>query len=307
MAAGGTLIAGNSALLAGPLGNVYIGFDGVILGKTTADTALKPDEDVKDIKYSQDGSKASDHVSTGKLFNLTAEFGEISTALLKKLDYSFSSNALVGGNDSGVLGRFIYTSLRDNKAKVLKIWATDADGNILENAHDTLCFYEVLPVIDSNLINWGAETQRNVPVSFKIYYHQFGVDQVVGGPSGAFGYYGSATDCKIPAVVWPDAGAPVITIAKVVSATSMEVSFDENIALQGGSYAGGLIAKVDGVFKSPSGVTVSGVKATATFAGGSFALGDVITVSISAIVFQDTESSPNVFGGVSDKAVTNSI
>ena len=98
------------------------------------------------------------------------------------------------------MGRYIYQSLRDNKQGKLIITATDENGAKRTVDDDILNFYEVVPIIDENIINWGADTQRNLPVRFMIYYSEFGASQVSGGPSGAFGYYGSATTEKVPAI-----------------------------------------------------------------------------------------------------------
>lgn len=305
----GTLIAGNSALLSGPLGNVYVGFDGYKLGKTTEDTALNKDEDVKDILFSQDGTKPADHVSTGMLMMVTATFGEIKTSLLKKILYTFNSQAAEdgSGDDSGTFGRRIYSSLRNTVAKTLRIWATDSDGNILEDDENMINFYEAVPVIDENIINWGADTQRNLPVSFMIYFHEFGVDRVSGGPYGAFGYYGDPAQEKVPATAWPDIAAPVLLTAVATDATSLILTFDENVDFQGGAYSAGLVAKVNGEFVAP----VSGSAALAvidmTFGAGTFTAGDEIEVYISGAVVEDTETVPNTYPGIDSFPVTNSV
>lgn len=303
--ANGTLTPGNSNLLLGPLGNVYIGFAGYILGKTTADTALSKDEDVKDIKYSQDGTKAADHISTGMLLELKAEFGEVSTALLEKIMYFFSSKQ-TSGDDSGTFGRYIYKSLRSNKAGALKVFATDSSGNILTAASDVMNFYEVVPVVDANLINWGADTQRNVPVKFRIYYHPFGGSQVVGGPAGAFGYYGDNTVEKVPALTWPTDTDPKLVSATVLSATQIKFVFSQAIALQGGSYSGGIVAKVNGIFKAASAVSVSTTDATVTFPAASFATGNTVEGVISSIVFEASVGGAD-FQGVAAATVTNPL
>lgn len=196
------LVAGNSNLLLGPLGNCRITFDGDELGKTTEDTSLNKIEDVKDILYSQDGTQAADHVPTGILYRLDATFGKIKTALLEKILYSFSSQVtdFSSENDSGTFGRYIYQSLRDNKSGNLIIQATDSNGAARTEAKDTLNFYEAVPIIDENILNWGADTQRNLPAQFYIYYKDFGTSAVSGGPSGAFGYYGSNTAELVPAI-----------------------------------------------------------------------------------------------------------
>lgn len=196
------LIAGNSNLWLGPLGNCRIEFDGDTLGKTTEDTSITKDEDRKDIIYSQDGTKASDHISTGVAYLVNATFGEISTELLKKLLYGFSSEVSnpAAEDDSGTFGRYIYTSLRTNIAKSLKIYATDENGAARSGAKDIMCFYEALPLVEENIANWGADTQRNLPVQFYLYFKEFGTDQVSGGPYGAFGYYGDPAKELVPAV-----------------------------------------------------------------------------------------------------------
>lgn len=200
-----SLEASNSYLLQGPLGNVLINFDGDDLGKTTEDTQLTKIEDVKDIIYSQDGTQPADHVSTGMLMQLSATFAEIRTTLLEKIVYSFSSQATAPStDDSGTFGRYIYQSLRDNKQGKLIVTATNENGAKRTNDDDILNFYEVVPLIDENLINWGADTQRNLPARFMIYFSEFGVSQVSGGPSGAFGYYGSASQELVPDIsVYP--------------------------------------------------------------------------------------------------------
>jgi hypothetical protein len=305
--ANGTLIDGNSELLAGPLGNSYVAFNGWLLGKTTEDIAFNKDEDVKDIMYSQDGTKPSDHVSTGHLMNVSATFGEIKTSLLKQILYSFNSQATAATDDSGTFGRNIYTSLRNTKAKPLRIYATDSDGNILTNDQDIINCYEALPLIDENIINWGADTQRNLPVTFQIYFNEFGTNQVVGGPSGAFAYYGDPAQEKVPALVWPDVAEPVLVSATATSATNLDIVFDKNIAFQGGSYSVGIIANVDGTFVDPTSGSITTTTASMTFAAATFTAGDVIEVSISSVVIEDTETTPNTYSGVDGQPVTNSV
>ena len=138
---GAGLIAGNSELLNGPLGNVLIGFKGFMLGKTTEDTALVPDEDLKDILFSQDGTKPSDHITTGALMMVNATLAEVKTSLLELIKAGFSSKATPGsGNDSGTFSKFIYTSHRTERAGVLRLYATDAQGFPLTDDEDVANF-----------------------------------------------------------------------------------------------------------------------------------------------------------------------
>jgi hypothetical protein len=91
------LITNGSKLLEGPLGNVRIGFNGWDMGLTTEDTALVKEEDRKDILYSQTGTKAADHISTGQNLLLNCVFGEIKTQLLAQILYSFQTQASTDG------------------------------------------------------------------------------------------------------------------------------------------------------------------------------------------------------------------
>ena len=308
-ASGKAIVPGNSQLLAGPLGNGYIAFDGWNLGLTTEDTNLEFDKDIKDILYSQRGTKPSDHVETGKLMVLNATFGEVSTSLLKLIDYAFISNASDDGtgDDSGVFIDYMYKSLRENKAKVLRFIAADANGEPLTQDYNIKNFYEAVPIIESTYLNWGADTQRNVPVRFMIYSKIFGTEQISGGPYKAFGYYGDPATNKVPAVVWPDLAGPQVQSAEATTATNVDVVFDENLALQGGSYTGGIIVKVNGAYVVPTGASVSTVTLSVTLPASSISAGDDVEISISDTVLEDTESTPNDFAGIDNYAVTNSV
>ena len=90
-----------SKLFDGPLGVVQVGFAGYNLGKTSQDTKLKPDIDIKDINYQQLGTKPADHVITGADWVLDAVFAEIKTELLKALfPYLVASQGSVGNDFS---------------------------------------------------------------------------------------------------------------------------------------------------------------------------------------------------------------
>ena len=305
---GAPLVAGNSELLNGPLGNCLIGFNGYMLGKTTEDTQLAPDEDVKEILYSQEGTKAADLVTTGAVMMLTATFAEIKTSLLSLLKSGFSSLATPGsGDDSGTFGRFLYSSHRDNRAGVLRLYATDSNGFALLDDEDVTNFYEVVPIVNDNLINWGADTQRNLPVQFWIFFKKFDTP-IALGPLGAFGYFGDPAQEKVPAAAWPDIAAPVLVSATATTATNIDLVFDENIATQGGALPAMIVAKVNGSYISPSSIGApSGVGVALTFPAASFANGDTIELSISALVFEDTETVPNAYLGVDGATVINTV
>ena len=306
---GAILIPGNSGLLVGPLGNVLMGYNGYMLGLTTEDTSLANQEDVKDILYSQEGTQPSDHVTTGKLLVVNGAFAEISTALLKLIVPGFNSLSTPGvGDDSATIGRFIYTSHRQNRAKALRLYATNSGGNALLDDESVLNCYEAIFLITDTILNWGADTQRNVAFQCIIYYHKFGVDQVLGGPSGAFGYYGDPSQEKVPATTWPDVAAPLLLTAEATAATSLDLTFDEAIATQVGATADMIVCKVNGEFVNATVIGVPvGAVSTLTFPAASFANGDVIEISISALAFQDLEVTPNLFIGVDGQTVINSV
>jgi hypothetical protein len=303
---GGALFVGDSKLFDLPLGVVKVGFNGYDLGKTGADTEFTPDQDIKDIIYQQDGTKPADHVRTGLEYILSCTFSEISTGLLTQLMSGISTQNSSAADDTGTIDRNQYQSMRDNEAKVLKVAAVNANGVPSTDDEDTLFFYEAIPIIDGTLINWGADSQRMLPVQFRIKWHEFTAGQS-STKSGAFGYWGDPTTEDVPAAVWPDVEAPAIVTAIAVSATSLEVTFDENIAFQSAFATDEYFADVDGEFNAPTAGVIATTKLTLTFAAATFASGDIIKLTISSIALQDTAATPNTYDGVSGLLCTNSV
>jgi len=306
---GKNIISNGTGLLLGPLGQCKIGFKGWDLGKTTEETILSKEEDRLDVLYQQNGSKPADHVSTGTNYLLAATFGEISTQLLKQLIYSFNSQASEdgSGDDSGTFGVDQFCSLRDNHAGPIRIAPLDCDGQELTDLEDILNYYDVLAMVDENLINWSVDTQRNIPVSFYIYLKEFGDDQVGGGPAAAFGYYGDPSVELVPATDWPDLEGPQITSAIASSATQIDLIFNETVALVGGSYTAGIIVKVNDDWVAPTTVIVATNTSTITLPAASISSGDIVEISISDNVYEDTESTPNIMEEVNNLVVTNSV
>lgn len=304
MALGGALTVGNSKLFEGPLGVVKMGFAGYDLGKTNADTTLTPDQDIKDIMHQQDGTKASDNVRTGIEYLLAATFSEINTGLLVAMMAGVSSANTNPAADSGTISRDIYQSMRDNEAGVLKIAAVDALGIPSESDDDIMFFYEAIPMVEGELIQWGADTQRNFPVTFRIKFHIF-----VSGTAGAFGYWGDPTVEGADVAVWPDVEAPILVSATVDDATDLTVTFNENLAFFGaGSFAVGTCsAKVNGVLIPAASAVISTVDVTFTFPASTFLTTDVVELFITEVCLEDTEATANVYGGVSDYPVVNPL
>ena len=111
MSVGGALFVGNSELWSGPLGVVRIGFRGYDLGKTTEESSLEPDQDIKDILFQQEGTKPSDHVRTGMEFMFKCVLGEINTGLLIQMMSGITSENASAIADSGTLGRNQFQSM----------------------------------------------------------------------------------------------------------------------------------------------------------------------------------------------------
>lgn len=308
MGLGGAIFEGNSKLFDGPLGVVKIGFKGYDLGKTTADCNLTPDQDVKDIIYQQDGTKAADHVRTGIDLVLTGTFGEIKTGLLVLLMAGLSTENDNPLDDTGTINRSIYQSMRDNEAGVLKVASVNENGVPSENLQDILNFYEAIAIVNGDLINWGADTQRNFPVEFKIKWHPFATGES-STKVGAFGYWGDPTTEDVPAIVWPDVEAPILESAAVVLATTMDITFNEDVAFKGaGAYIPGTImATVDGIMILASSAAIVNKVVTATFPAATFSTGDVVELFITEEALEDTETTPNVYQGVADYPVTNPL
>lgn len=305
---GPVISVGNSKLFQGPLGVVKVGFDGYDLGKTTADSALTFEEDIMDIIYQQDGTKAADHVRTGNDLLLSVTLGEIDTGLLARVFQDQIKTTEVGElSDSGVLTRALYTSLRDTMAKTLRIAAVNAEGEASEEDEDVLTFYEAIPILNGDLLNWGAGTQRNLPIQFRIKWHKFALGESTTY-TGAFGYYGDPTVEDVPVAAYPDKYGPALVSAVATLATSMTITFNEDVEFVGGSYGNGIAAKVNNnKYVVATGASIVDEVVTATFAAASFAAGDVIELYISAHEMQDTDTVPNEYGGCEEFTCSNTI
>lgn len=306
MGVGGALFSGNSKLFEGPLGVVQIGFNGYDLGKTIADSNLSPDQDIKDIIYQQDGTKPADHVRTGIEYILSCTFGKIKTGLLTALMGGVSSENTDSNDDSGTIGRNIYQSMRDNEAGVLKIVSVDENGVASEEVEDRILCYEAIPIVDGELINWGADTQRNFPVQFRIKFHVFGSGES-STKVGAFGYWGDPVVEDVPVAVYPDVEAPMIVTANASADVTMDVTFNKNIAFQSAFDATHFLAKVNGEFIAATAGSITTVAIALTFSAATFTASDEIELFISEDALQDTKSTPNLYPGINAFVCTDSI
>ena len=306
MSLGGAIFVGNSKLFSGPLGVVKIGFKGYDLGKTTAGSTLTPDQDIKDIMYQQEGTKPADHVRTGMEYLLDVTFGEIKTGLLALLMAGISAGE-DAGDDDGIIGRDIFQSMLDNEAGVLKIAACDENGIALEDTENVMNWYEGIPVITGELVNWGVDTQRNLPVQFRLKYHTFTAVELAAltrTSGGAYGYFGDPADTAVDCtpVVWPDKEAPEIVSAIAGDANTLTVTFDELIDFfEDGTFeATHYSMKINGAYVAPTAGVITGAGIALTFTGAFTDGNDVIYISITEDEIEDEATPPeNVFPGVS--------
>jgi hypothetical protein len=149
-----------------PLGVVKLKYKGLDLGKTTADTELTIDMDIKDIIYQQDGTKYADKVRTGQAIMINATFGEIKTSLLAKLQPGFTAS---GDGNSMILSRSLYNSMKDNECGILLVTRVDQYGNEETSVRHRIKFFKAAAEI-TGPVQWGADTQRNVPVTFHCFW-----------------------------------------------------------------------------------------------------------------------------------------
>ncbi len=306
MSVGGTLFTGSSQLWSGPLGVVRIGFEGYDLKKTVGDANLTPDQDVKDIMYQQDGTKAADHVRTGIDWVLNCVLGEISTGLITQIMAGVSTQNATPTEDSGLIDRSIYQSMLTAEAGALRVIAVDENGVDLTDLEHILNFYQAIPIISGELINWGADTQRNLPIEFRIKWYEFPTPP--GSVLGAFGYWGDPTVEDTLALVWPDVEAPTLVTATADLATNMDVVFNENIAFQTAFDATHYVVKVNGAYEATAtGGIISTTELALTFPASTFTAGDTIEVSISELALEDTETVANIYDGIDAQVVINTV
>jgi len=311
MSLGGAVFTGNSKLFEGPLGVCQVGFAGYDLGKTTADTILTPDQDVKDINYQQDGSKAADHVRTGIDYILAVTFGEISTGLLDLLMSGISTQTVNPASDSGKIDRVMYESMRDVEAAGLKIAACDVNGTPLTTLQNIMNFYEAIPIVSGDLINWGADTQRNFAMQFRIKWHEWSATELITlslSSGGAFGYWGDPATENVIDIGDYFSTAPKIVSAIVQDAVDIAVLFDKAIAAQTAWEAGLETVSIDNIYilsDSDGGVVASTL--TITCPALTFSAGDVVKMCISSLRIKDTETPANNFPGVDGYPVSNPL
>lgn len=169
----------------GVLGVVNVEFNGVDLGKTTADTEIQVDQDIKDIVFQQDGTKFADKVRTGIAYMVNCTFGEISTSLIEKV---MTGCVVSDDGQSLKMGRSIYQSMKDNESYPLVLKRVDSDGDSSANPLYRLKFYKVAAQITGNF-QFGADTQRNLAVTFNVFWDE---------TNDAFGYSGYASCFNLP-------------------------------------------------------------------------------------------------------------
>lgn len=296
----------DSELFKGPLGVVQVGFKGYDLGLTTAQTQFSPDMNVKEILYQQLGTKAADHVITGVDFMLECTFGEISTELLRILiDYLIATGGASGaGNDSGTVKADLYESMLETVAGVLRVISVNPSGVPSEDIEDRMEFYQAIPIINGAMVQWEADTQRNLSIQFMIK-RKILTDLESSTHDSVFGYWGDPTQEDLPAAVWPDLAAPFVTAAAAPSATSVVLTFNETVTTVGGvTLTERLYVVVDNKVIIPTAAVPSGADVTLTLPAASISAGQTVTYGLTAGSLEDGDSNQNE---VSAGAVVNNV
>jgi hypothetical protein len=234
MAKMGIPLNGNSPLFDFPLAQCLVYFNGFLLGKTTSDTILKVDRDIKDILFSQDGTKAADWVCTGELYSMDLTFGETKDELLAVLDKS----AVIDNDGNLFLNRDLYESYRDNRAGELKLIKVDGDGSPISGDTYVFNFYEAIPVVNGEILQFGADTQKNFQVTFNFGYKEFAAGESATR-SGGYGYIGDPTVLDVPALEWPPVPQSMTITGVGATAASLAIVFDRDIEFPTGSYVSG--------------------------------------------------------------------
>lgn len=308
---GGRLLAGDSKLFKNSVGVVQLAYDGYDLGKTNADTTISIDQDIMDVTYQQTGTKPADHIRTGMEWTVSATFSEISTSLIALLQGGVSSQNRSAVSDSMRLDPELYQSLIATKSGPLKIIAVDGDLGLSTREIDHWNFYRAIPIIDGDIVNWGADSQRSMPVMFRIKGYEFPKPNSYASSWG-FGYVGDPSLEKFPAIDWPDVLAPGLVAAVATSTTEMTLEFTEDIVFAQGATLplNTIIADVDGLIKIPTtaGTTISTDTLTLKFAANSFASGSDIRVTVTNRAVKDKATpTANAFPGVSGFQVRNEV
>ena len=164
----------------GELGVVNLTFDSVALGKTIDEATIEFIEDMKEIKFAQNGTQPYDFVPTGQAYKVTCKLGQLTWDRLAKLLRGVTPS---GDGNSAKLGRDLYRSGRSSFAKELVITRVDSDGVNSTDLRFRLTFWLALPMVNGAIGPFGPDTQRAVEVSFYILY-----DEAAGHK--AFGYEG---------------------------------------------------------------------------------------------------------------------
>jgi hypothetical protein len=160
----GTAPGGNN-LWEFPLKVVRITFDNVALGKTNADTELNLIEDVKDIMHQQDGTQPHDKIPTGQFWQLVCTFSEIDTELVALMHDGATAS---GGGNSLSMSKYLFHSYREQAAELI-VTAVDEDGDASADALQRLIAPVAYPQITGNF-QFGVDTQRNLQITFNIFY-----------------------------------------------------------------------------------------------------------------------------------------
>lgn len=307
MAKYGIPLVGQIPLFEYPLGQCLLYYNGFLLGKTTSDTILKVDRDIKDILYSQDGTKAQDWVNTGELYSIEVTFGETTEELISVLDPSWT----IDNDGNALLGRDLYESYRESRGAEMKLIKVDGNGQPIAGDTYVFNFWEAVPVVNGEIMQFGADTQKNFQCAFYFGYHVFAAGES-STHYGGYGYIGDATDLDVPAIEWPPVPQTSIATGTVTpDAQTITITFDREIEFQGGSYTTNTVeVTVEGTttgFTANVTVSTNDLVLDVDAEGiGTIGVGDTVTVNILAGCIQGA-SDNKAFPFVTNLVTLNNI
>ena len=242
------IVGSLSKLFENPVSNFWLAYDGYLLGKSTGTLEYTPEFDVKDIIYTQDGTKAEDHLYTGADHMVSITLSEKVNENLFDILVPGWEHVVNSNNPQSVITKELYVSLRDTRGRVLQIISALPDGSPSEDPNDIITLYVAIPLIESAIFKFGADQQQEMPVNFRCKTEDVANIQgstitslIYNGKqiSKVFGYLGEASLIGLPEAVIVDRSGPELLSAEATTATALNAVFNKDLDLtfEGNGYA----------------------------------------------------------------------
>lgn len=161
--------------------------DAAYLGKTLGDVHLKMDTEASDINEDQAGNAAVNAVLLGSVVEVEVPLTRLSIEQLRRV---LNVDAVVGEPCTVPLTNQVGCDLY-SLAKALVIKPT-CGGVISTNPCEWIILYKTYPIAGLDLV-FNKDTQRIIPVKFKVFVNQDSGD----GPVGDFGSIGMDSGASV--------------------------------------------------------------------------------------------------------------